>query len=87
MNEFKSVQRVIVVSVKVPRRWENPNNRMLAAALKSYPNMVLADWRRLSGDQPKLFWGDGIHVRSEGARLYADLIHQSLSSREQCKVS
>lgn len=76
MSELKEARQVVVVNVKVPRQWESLNNRMLAAAIKSYPNAVLVDWHGASAGRPKLFWNDGMHVRPEGARVYAGLIAQ-----------
>jgi peptidoglycan/LPS O-acetylase OafA/YrhL len=78
MAEFKGARRIVVVNLKVPRRWENPNNTMLEAAVKSYPNAVLVDWHHLGGDRPAIFWKDGIHLRPEGARFYASLIARAL---------
>ena len=77
MTELKDARRVVVVNLKVPRRWETLNNKMLAASVKSYPNAVLVDWRGLSGDRPKLFWKDGLHLRPEGAKVYASLLAQA----------
>jgi lysophospholipase L1-like esterase len=78
MAELKDVRRVVVLNLKVPRRWESLNNNMLASSIKSYPNAILVDWQRLSNERPKLFWKDGIHLRPEGARFYANLIAQTL---------
>ena len=79
MNELHDSRRVVVVNLKVPRNWESLNNAMLASVVKSYPNAVLVDWRTASGSEPRLFWKDGIHVRPEGARVYARLVRQALN--------
>ena len=81
MAEFKDARQIVVVNLKVPRPWESFNNRMLAAAVKAYPNAVLVDWHGLMDARPKLFWKDGIHVRPEGARVYADLMTQAVHPR------
>ncbi|MST94180.1 MAG: acyltransferase [Pedosphaera sp.] len=81
MAELKDARQVVVMNVKVPRQWESLNNRMLAAAIKAYPKAVLVDWHGASGARPKLFWNDGMHVRPEGARLYAGLIAQAVGAR------
>jgi hypothetical protein len=78
MTELKDARRVVVVNLKVPRRWESVNNQMLASAIKSYPKAALVDWRSASKDQPRIFWKDGIHLRDEGAKLYAGLIVNTL---------
>lgn len=80
MAELKQARRVVVVNIKAPRRWESLNNRVLADAVRAYPNVVLADWQQASRGRPRLFWTDGIHVRNEGARVYADLIVQALKA-------
>jgi peptidoglycan/LPS O-acetylase OafA/YrhL len=80
MAELKDARRVVVVNLKVPRHWESLNNKMLTSAIKSYPNALLVDWRDASKDQPKIFWKDGIHVRDEGAKVYAGLIVKALKS-------
>ncbi len=77
MAELKGARRVVVVNLKVPRRWETLNNQMLATSVRAYPNAVLVDWHGLSGDHPQWFWKDGIHLRQEGARVYANLIAQA----------
>jgi peptidoglycan/LPS O-acetylase OafA/YrhL len=74
MGQLVDVRRVVVVTVKVPRRWEAPNNNMLVEGVTRYPNAVLVDWRAASADHPELFWRDGIHLRPAGARLFVDLI-------------
>ncbi|MFN2284437.1 MAG: acetyltransferase, partial [Anaerolineae bacterium] len=66
--------RVVVVNIKVPRRWEGPNNAVLAEKIPQYANAVLVDWYSASIDRPELFWYDGIHLRPEGAAVYAALI-------------
>ena len=79
MNELRDSKRIVVVNLKVPRNWESLNNAMLASVVKSYPNAILVDWRSASGNEPRLFWKDGIHVRPEGARVYARLVRQALN--------
>lgn len=74
LTVLDQVPRVILVTIKVPRPWEKATNDLFAAAPKQHPNVVLADWNASCADHPELFWPDGIHVRPEGARLYANLI-------------
>lgn len=67
-------RKVVFMNVKAPRLWEEPNNDMLADEVRRYPNAVLLDWHAAGANHPELFWEDGIHLRPEGAQLYADLI-------------
>jgi peptidoglycan/LPS O-acetylase OafA/YrhL len=77
MAQCQGARRVVVVNLKVPRRWESANNAMLASAVKGYTNAVLVDWHSFGVNRPELFWKDGIHVRPAGARLYANLVAQA----------
>jgi hypothetical protein len=65
---------VVLVNTAVPRSWEGPSNQALAAAAPGRPNTVLVDWRAASAGRYELFWDDGVHLRPEGARLFAALI-------------
>lgn len=80
MGILSDVRLVVFVNVKVPREWEGPNNAVIAAGVSRYSNTALADWHSLAAGRPDLFWDDGIHVRPEGARLYASLIASVLAA-------
>ncbi len=84
-NEFDQIMRilsgareVVFVNVKVPRRWEGPNNQVLAEGVERYPNAVLVDWYDFSSERPQFFWDDGMHLRPEGAQAYTRLILQAI---------
>lgn len=70
--------RVLVLNLHVPRSWESSNNAVIAEGVSRWPNAVLVDWHGLTADHPELFASDGIHLRPEGARIYADLIASCL---------
>jgi len=74
MRTLAAAEQVIFVNDRVPRQWERPNNLMLAENVKRYPRAVLIDWYAAVQDRPELFWDDGMHLRPDGARLYAELI-------------
>ncbi len=78
MGVLAGVRRVVFVNVKVTQRWEETNNTVLTEGVGRYANAVLVDWHAASEDRPELFWKDGIHLRPEGARLYAALIAAAL---------
>ncbi len=78
MNVLQNARRVIIVNDKVPRTWQESNNRMLAENVGAYPNAVLVDWNSIGNAHPEYFWNDGIHLRPEGARAYATLIAQAI---------
>lgn len=72
-------RRAVFVNVKVPRNWELRNNRVIADGVERHPNASLVDWYGASVNRPELFWEDGMHLRPEGAQLYADLILNELN--------
>ncbi len=80
MQLLTDVPRVVFVNVKVPRSWQDANNTVLADGVKRYPNAVLVDWYTASADRPDLFWRDGLHLRPQGAQVYADLIASSVQT-------
>jgi len=74
MNLLRDVPRVIFLTNKVPRKWQEPNNKALVEGVKRHPNATLIDWNSASALHPEWFWKDGIHLRPEGAKVYANLI-------------
>ena len=78
MRVLAGVRRVVFVNVNVPRAWEGPNNEVLAQGARRYPNAVLVDWYSASVYHPEFFVNDGVHLRMEGQRVYADLISERL---------
>jgi hypothetical protein len=80
LGMLTSIRRVIFVNVKVPRVWEDANNRAISDRVKRYPNAALVDWYSASEHRPDLFWDDGIHLRPKGATFYADLIAASIGA-------
>ena len=80
MGILKDTRRVVFVNARVPRQWQDPNNTVLADGVKRYPNAVLVDWSSASANHPEYFWDDGIHLRPEGATVYAGLIAAAINA-------
>jgi hypothetical protein len=81
MDLLASVERVLFVDVKCPTAWEAADNLMLQAAVKRYPRAALVGWHAASANRPDLFWDDGIHLRPDGARVYAALVAAAVNGR------
>jgi peptidoglycan/LPS O-acetylase OafA/YrhL len=79
MDALRDVPLVVWVNVRVPRDWEAHNNRMIASGVEKYANARLVDWYEATADRPDLFWKDGYHPRPEGAKVYADLIAETVN--------
>ena len=74
MSVLSGARRVVFINVKLPREWQGPNNTVIAEGVKRYKNAVLVDWYGASAKRPELFWSDGMHLRPEGAQLYARMV-------------
>jgi lysophospholipase L1-like esterase len=68
------------VKVVVPRRWQNTVNEALEKAKERHPELVLIDWPTWVEDY-KVRLQDGVHPTARGARLYADLIADTLATQ------
>ena len=75
---LEGVPKVIFLTVKVPRMWEEGVNQTLANGVAGMPNAVLLDWRAASIDRTDVFYDDGMHLRPPGAALYTELVNASL---------
>jgi len=47
---------------------------VIGAAARKYPNVVLANWHATIAHRADLLWGDRVHPRPPGARLYAQVV-------------
>ena len=79
MNILKDRKRVVFLNLKVPRRWEQIDNDVLASNVAKYPNAKLIDWHAIGDAHPEYFYQDGIHLNPTGQRAYAALIQQQTS--------
>ncbi len=80
MDATADADRVLAVTVRVPRRWEAQVNDTLAAATERWPRLELVDWKTASDDRPKLFVSDGVHLTEGGRKVYAELVAEAVAS-------
>jgi len=67
-------RRLVVVSVRVPKRWEAQVNGEVLRVVGQHPNAVLADWNTVSASEPGLLIADGVHPTRRGVEVYRDLL-------------
>ena len=80
LSTMNDVPNVIIITIKANRGWTAENNAMLRAADLEGDNKILLDWEVLSAECPgQCFYDDGIHLRPEGQKYYADLISDILA--------
>lgn len=75
-------RRVYLVTVKVPRKWESVNNRMLRSCDQAFRSdrVVLLDWNAVASKNPEYLYADGVHLRPEGARAFARMIERAVTA-------
>ncbi len=71
--------RVVLVTVRVPRRWQDPVNGLLRSVAAAHHNVVIADWYQASAGHPEYFVKDGVHLTSPGIAAFAGLIAHALA--------
>ena len=80
MDSLRTVKRVVIVNLKVPRNWEGQDNDVLRDGVARWPNAVLLDWNSLGNAHPEWFWEDGFHLQPTGAAAYADAIAGAIAA-------
>jgi peptidoglycan/LPS O-acetylase OafA/YrhL len=74
LREIGPSRDLVLVNTFEARPWEHEVNSVISTAASRYPNVVLANWRTTIGHHRGLLWGDGIHPRPSGAKLYARVV-------------
>ena len=71
---------VYLVTVKVPRAWEDVNNRMLRRCDAKFRSdqVVLVDWNSVASKNPEYLYADGYHLRPEGAKAFAQMVRKAI---------
>jgi hypothetical protein len=74
LASLRDRSRVVLVTDRVPRDWQAPNNDTLHAVVARFPNAVLVDWYAIANPHRDWFYKDGLHLRPPGTRAYADAV-------------
>jgi peptidoglycan/LPS O-acetylase OafA/YrhL len=75
LAELADVKTVLVLTLKVPKGWQDENNRLIYNMVSpDRPNVHLLDWQGLSGLKSGVFYDDNTHLRPAGQDLYRELI-------------
>lgn len=74
--------RLYLVTVHVRRPWAAGNNTMIRQCVKDHAaqGVHLIDWDALASKNPGWLYSDGIHLKSAGARGYANLIDSAVDA-------
>ena len=77
LAQLSGAQKVVLVTIRVPRAWMKPNNALIASVAKDYPNVVVADWAKASADHRDFMVKDGVHLTGKGAAEYTRVIAEA----------
>jgi lysophospholipase L1-like esterase len=80
MQACSGARVVVFVNLKEDEPWTAGNNQVIDGAPHAYPRVVLVDWLAASSPHPDYFWDDGLHLRPQGAQVYAGLIRIAIAS-------
>lgn len=80
LSVLREVPHVVVLTLQVPRRWQDPNNTVIREGVKKANNTHLVEWHDATALNPKLFVSDGVHLQAAGRQLYVEMIEQTLAT-------
>ncbi|MFM8351923.1 MAG: hypothetical protein ACKN9D_12775, partial [Actinomycetales bacterium] len=69
---------LFLVTVKVPRSWERPNNRTIRECATRFDSVRIVEWNLQASAHSDWLYDDGVHLRPDGARAFARLIAQAV---------
>ncbi|WP_138753905.1 acyltransferase family protein [Paenibacillus sinopodophylli] len=71
-------RKIFMINTRVPRKWQDTVNKMLAETAKTNENVTIVDWYSASKGKKDFFSADGVHLKKHGASFYADMIARAL---------
>ena len=78
LHALKAAKRVVLMTVRVPREWQDPNNNTIRSVGHRYDNVDIVDWHALASAHPAWVYSDGIHLTSAGAVAYTRIVMTAL---------
>ena len=87
LAEIGPRRKLVLVNTYEARPWEHEVNSAVAAAARTYPNVTLANWLATIAPRTRLLWGDGVHPRPAGARLYAGVVAAAVRTTRPATAS
>ena len=76
-------REAILVNTLVPLPYEQGTNSVLADAVRTYPNVVLANWNEVISGHVSMLRPDGIHPLASGAKVYVAMIKKAVAQAAQ----
>jgi hypothetical protein len=80
-SALADVPRVVVLTVRANKDWIAGNNERIIALPGQFPNVSVLYWDGLAPQCPgACFYDDGIHLRPDGQRYYAQLVEDFVAT-------
>jgi len=79
MTELSDRDRVIVLTVKVPKRWESTVNAAIRSGHERWPEIEIIDYKAFGDAHPELYISDGVHLTGVGRTIYAELLDREIN--------
>ena len=74
-------RKVYLVTCRVPQAYQDMNNQLFWDVAATYDNVQVIDWYNESAGHDEYFWGDGTHLRPEGAEAYVMMLRRAITGR------
>lgn len=74
-------KKVYLVTCRVPMALQDINNQLFRDVAATYDNVEVIDWYAESAGHDDWFWGDGTHLRPEGAEAYVMMLRRAITGR------
>jgi hypothetical protein len=79
MASVSDVDRVILVTAKVPRRWEERVNAAIAAGAQRHPSVEVLNWHAIAAPHPEWFRDDQVHLNRVGMDAYGEALDEAIN--------
>ncbi|PGM52246.1 acyltransferase family protein [Bacillus sp. AFS053548] len=73
-------RKILFVNTRVPRPWESIVNKTLREVSSKYSNTRVVDWHSASANHNSYFSPDGVHLKPDGAKVFASLLINAIES-------
>ena len=80
VEQASSARRVFLVTIKVPRSWEGPNNDTLVSCASRHDKVHVIRWWSKSHDRPEWFADDGYHLNADGQSIFARFVDRKVDA-------
>lgn len=80
-----SKRQIYVMTIRVPRSWQDSVNQTVSAAASKHSNVHEIDWYNVTSGKPELFYEDKIHPNIEGGKYFASLVAIEMAKHNKKK--